>query len=409
MTLTQSSDTTASLPVTTATRPLPPAVPATPAFASNSFSNTATHSLLSPCDTTPSPSPSGNARYIPKSFIYNTPLNHNTLGAVYDSGYSSLSSRSANYHSPSAPATPPSPNSPTELTPCERYLELYKSGSLEARKAESSRWELKCTICEKWIQSSIPTRRPLSIPNHFSVLEGHSRSRTCIARPARASTAPPIPSPRKSSSSGINEVPSDDEDDDDRSSSLPPEASSRSHPAPTPMVVVQTCPGSLVHWPVNVGSFMETFPFHRPWNKNSRHLRAMHGRSTTRWLLCALRQDPAEVQKLVDLALQADSRINHRYLSWSQIRNLLADRTEEARKWRLKSLNAARNFATAVRRLAFTLISVGFRRGSSPSALIRMIQSSLEGVYQPRPVLDSRTLDIALLVFRLGGVGYNLG
>ncbi|KAK7021009.1 hypothetical protein R3P38DRAFT_3318281 [Favolaschia claudopus] len=108
---------------------------------------------------------------------------------------------------------------------------------------------------------------------------------------------------------------------------------------------------------------------------------------------------PAEVQKLVDLALQADSRINHRYLSWSQIRNLLADRTEEARKWRLKSLNTARNFATAVRRLAdygrfmeaivdnnlprlHQLISVGFRRGSSP---------------------NSRTLDIALLVFRLGG------
>jgi hypothetical protein len=45
---------------------------------------------------------------------------------------------------------------------------------------------------------------------------------------------------------------------------------------------------------------------------------------------------PAEVQKLVDLAIQADSRVNHRYLSWSQIRSLLADRTEEVRKFRLK-------------------------------------------------------------------------
>ncbi|KAF7334758.1 hypothetical protein MSAN_02374300 [Mycena sanguinolenta] len=129
---------------------------------------------------------------------------------------------------------------------------------------------------------------------------------------------------------------------------------------------------------------------------------------------------PAEVHKLVDLAVQADSRVNHRYLSWNQIRQLLADRTEELRKWRLKSLNQARNFATAVRKLADykrfmeavaemniprlqQLVSVGIRRGSSPLAIIRMMQSALEGVYRPRPVLDSRTLDIALMVYRLGG------
>lgn len=40
------------------------------------------------------------------------------------------------------------------------------------------------------------------------------------------------------------------------------------------------------------------------------------------------------------------------------------------------------------------LVSVGLRR---------MMQSALEGVYRPRPVLDSRTLDIALMVYRLGG------
>ncbi|KAJ7702812.1 hypothetical protein B0H17DRAFT_923154, partial [Mycena rosella] len=146
---------------------------------------------------------------------------------------------------------------------------------------------------------------------------------------------------------------------------------------------------------------------------------------------------PADVQRLVDLAVQADTRVNHRFLSWSQIRNLLVDRTEEVRKWRLKvsfvfligcrilisflqSLNSARNFATAVRKLADykrfmdavagmdiprlrQLVSVGLRRGSSPAAIIRMMQSALEGVYRPRPILDSRTLDIALMVYRLGG------
>ncbi|KAJ7153162.1 hypothetical protein C8R43DRAFT_885956 [Mycena crocata] len=49
------------------------------------------------------------------------------------------------------------------------------------------------------------------------------------------------------------------------------------------------------------------------------------------------------------------------------------------------------------------LVSVGLRRGSSPSVIIRMMQSALEGVYRPRPILDWRTLDIALMVYRLGG------
>ncbi|KAJ6497248.1 hypothetical protein DFH09DRAFT_893381, partial [Mycena vulgaris] len=83
-------------------------------------------------------------------------------------------------------------------------------------------------------------------------------------------------------------------------------------------------------------------------------------------------------------------------------------------------LNSARNFATAIRKLADykrfmdavaemniprlqQLVSVGLRRGSSPTAIVRMMQSALEGVYRPRLVLDSRTLDIALMVYRLGG------
>jgi hypothetical protein len=114
---------------------------------------------------------------------------------------------------------------------------------------------------------------------------------------------------------------------------------------------------------------------------------------------------PAEVQRLVDLAIQADACVNHRFLSWSQIRSLLADRTAEVRKWRLKvsshisrwwpyidftfqSLNSARNFATAIQKLADykcfmdaiaemdipqlrQLVSVGLRRGSSPAAIVR--------------------------------------
>ncbi|KAF8199231.1 hypothetical protein K438DRAFT_1759131 [Mycena galopus ATCC 62051] len=86
----------------------------------------------------------------------------------------------------------------------------------------------------------------------------------------------------------------------------------------------------------------------------------------------------------------------------------------------MQSLNAARNFATAVRKLGDykqfvdavvemniprlqQLVSVDLQRGSSPIAIVRMMQSALEGAYHPRPILDSRTLNIALMVYRLGG------
>ncbi|KAJ7900451.1 hypothetical protein B0H13DRAFT_2517977 [Mycena leptocephala] len=393
------------------------------------------------------------ARYVPRSFIYNTPVNNNMFGAVNDSGYRSLSSRTSSYHLPSTPTA-----QLRDKSPCDTYLELYQ-GDLKVRTGSGSSWELQCLTCDAWVRTSVPARRPLSIPNHFSNLESHCSSSKCLARPARASSAPPVLPPRKSGSSSA--IPQAEDDDDDeqedlefqhgRSSSLPPDAlpTSPSNPLPIfPMIVVQACPGSQLDWPVDVGPFMETFPFHRIATHPGSLSFTVENRGTvvigfskacTKEALlngccshCA--KIPAEVQRLVDLAVQAkayhecelpagqfqaDSRINHRYLSWSQIRSLLADRTEEVRRWRLKSLNSARNFATAVRKIADykrfmdavaemdiprlrQLVSVGLRRGSSPAAIIRMMQSALEGVYRPRPILDSRTLDIALMVYRLG-------
>ncbi|KAJ7471015.1 hypothetical protein FB451DRAFT_1037175, partial [Mycena latifolia] len=203
-----------------------------------------------------------------------------------------------------------------------------------------------------------------------------------------------------------------------------------------PPLLPDTCPGSQLDWPVEVGPFNEMFPFHRigVTPGSLPFVVEIHNRGTTVIAFsktctqearlggccshCA--RIPAEVQKLVDQAVQADSRTNFRYLNWAQIQSLLADRTEEVRRWRLKGLNYARNLASAMRKIADykrfmdavaemniprlqQLVSVGLRRGASPSAIIRMMQSALEGVYRPRPVLDSRTLDIALMVYRLGG------
>ncbi|KAJ7938536.1 hypothetical protein B0H13DRAFT_1851485 [Mycena leptocephala] len=226
-------------------------------------------------------------------------------------------------------------------------------------------WELQLIVCDKWIKTSVPCRRVLSIPNHFSNLESHCESSNCVSRPIRASTAPPVPSPRKAPPASSSALPttgsnldSDDEDEFQygRSSSLPPEALSNAQPTPptpSPMVVVQACPGSALDWPVDVGPFMETFPFHRIGVQQGSFFFnvEMHDRGTkviafskectgeARLNGCCSHcaKIPAEVQRLVDLAVQADSRVNHRYLSWNQIRALLADRTEEVRKWRLKA------------------------------------------------------------------------
>ncbi|KAJ7153161.1 hypothetical protein C8R43DRAFT_1126998 [Mycena crocata] len=182
-------------------------------------------------------------------------------------------------------------------------------------------------------------------------MDSHCSNNKCRARNTRASTAPPVLSPHKAPIPSFSAVPSanlndddDEEDDDDpfqfqygRSSSCPPEAlfsppcNLSSHPAstPSPMVVVQVCPGSQLDWPVDVGPFMETFPFHRiglepgflSFNVE------IHNRGTT---VIAFSKEcttearlngccshyakiPAEVQRLVDLAVQADSRVNHRY------------------------------------------------------------------------------------------------
>ncbi|KAJ6605269.1 hypothetical protein DFH09DRAFT_1422245 [Mycena vulgaris] len=78
------------------------------------------------------------ARYVPRAFTYNTPVNNNTFGAVNDSGYHSLSSRTSSYHLPPAPAHLP------DKSPCDTYLELYQAGDLRVRGGSGNTWDLQC-------------------------------------------------------------------------------------------------------------------------------------------------------------------------------------------------------------------------------------------------------------------------
>jgi hypothetical protein len=168
-----------------------------------------------------SPAPTiASGRFYPKSFLYNTPINPNTFGAIPDPGYSSLNSRTANYYLPPSPATPAASESHAAPTPCETYLKCYDSGELETRKGKGDMWELQCIICDNWVKTSVPFRRPLAFPNYFVNLESHCASDKCVSRSTRASTAPPVLSPRKAhtpacSTNSVNQNDREDEEDND--------------------------------------------------------------------------------------------------------------------------------------------------------------------------------------------------
>ncbi|KAJ7156776.1 hypothetical protein C8R46DRAFT_1294523 [Mycena filopes] len=183
------------------TPPATPILPATPLPSGDpptlpSSASSASQDIHDPrCASSSLPAPSAPLFY-PKSFIYSTPINPNTFGAVRDPGYTSLHSSAPSYYFPPSPAKPMSSQSP-EPSPCDKFLHLYKSGDLDARKGMAGMWELECVVCKNWVKTSVPNRRPLVIASHFANLESHGASSKCVARPVRASSAPPELSPRK--------------------------------------------------------------------------------------------------------------------------------------------------------------------------------------------------------------------
>ncbi|KAJ7058984.1 hypothetical protein C8F01DRAFT_990119 [Mycena amicta] len=86
----------------------------------------------------------------------------------------------------------------------------------------------------------------------------------------------------------------------------------------------------------------------------------------------------------------------------------------------LQRLNVSRKLGNALRKVADykrfveavaqqdvprlqRLVSVGLRRGASVNQIIRTMQKAVDGVYRPRPTICQKTLDMALLIYRLGG------
>ncbi|KAJ7046130.1 hypothetical protein C8F04DRAFT_1206173 [Mycena alexandri] len=131
---------------------------------------------------------------------------------------------------------------------------------------------------------------------------------------------------------------------------------------------------------------------------------------------------PRRIGELKDLATNPKPHTSHRFLNYGQLTIMVEDKDSEVRKLRLRCANLAKKLGNCVRkltdyrRLAFAVaesniprlkqfLSVGLRNGASPRKLINMFGDAVEGntTPNPRPSTDSRTMDVTLMTYILGG------
>ncbi|KAJ6584060.1 hypothetical protein DFH09DRAFT_1028949 [Mycena vulgaris] len=201
------------------------------------------------------------------------------------------------------------------------------------------------------------------------------------------------------------------------------------------------CPGVAVDWNIEAGSVGWTFPWHRVIQKGAGDAQTEFFRveidsnevtrafskecigTTTTELPCAeCTKIPRRLLELEDLATNTRPHTNYRYLNYQQITQLLTDKDSELRRWRLKCANLARKLGNCIKKLTdyrhlslavaesnypriTQLLSAGLRNGASPRKLINLLGDVVEGVvkYTPRASTDSRTIDITLMSYILGG------
>jgi hypothetical protein len=213
------------------------------------------------------------------------------------------------------------------------------------------------------------------------------------------------------------------------------------------------CPGIYLDWPT--GDFWNQYPFHRH----------DYSLASLGYKFCAVEKDGTQfrvradlctripmldgsacpdckaitktVERLVSMAHRAESHTNHKYLNHQQLRNLLADRDETVKIWKLKvcfssqinqdtkliffvqAMNLSRKCASVFRKLddckrfvmavatgdiprLQQLVRQGLKEGASISTIISKIEQALDDTYHARGY-KLKDFDIALLVFRLGG------
>ncbi|KAJ7031846.1 hypothetical protein C8F04DRAFT_1360484 [Mycena alexandri] len=327
-----------------------------------------------------------------------------------------------------------------------RLLSLYKAGHVKAEHRVNKCWRLQCNRCNTWVNTSIPERTPLSSSGQFSGLESHQSGGKCTYSPkyrVRAATAPPDPQTVLTDAMDV------DEDDFDfqygRSSSLPPEDTLACPPTPETQVTDTispppspfSCRGVVVDWNIEAGPPGWTFPWHRVIQRGASETQTesfrieIDGAEVTRAFskkclggieACTECQKvPRRILELQDLAKDTKPHTNLRFLNYQQLTTRVEDKDTEIRKLRLRCVNLAKKLGNSIkkltdfRRLAFVVaksniprlkqfLSIGLRNGASTRKLVNMLGDAIEGnIPNPRPSTDSRTMDVTLMTYILGG------
>ncbi|KAF7293728.1 hypothetical protein HMN09_01168000 [Mycena chlorophos] len=248
--------------------------------------------------------------------------------------------------------------------------------------------------CAEWIYSGVPTSREPSRPDHFQHLRSHYGGSACKR------------DERKHKKELERQKKTLNVDEDIEMEDIEPRT-----PSP-PITVVNGCTGVLVrmacHEGCGTGATLVGF------SADCKQTGVNGG------CCSACRKIPAEVAMLVWLADDTQPQTNFFYLTDVQKTDLLRKRTEEVRQFRVKALNVSRKLSTALRKISDykrfvnaiaeqdvprlrNLVNVGLNHGASVSQIIRTMQMAVDGVYRPRPTICQQTLNMALLIFRLGG------
>ncbi|KAJ7433111.1 hypothetical protein FB451DRAFT_1196532 [Mycena latifolia] len=133
-----------------------PTLPATDSTPSSSEAFNTFVSSSSPCDAPTFSDPSPD-RYIPKAFVYNTPINSGVFGSRIIIANRTLPPP----WDPHNIFTPRS-SSCNQHYPGETHFEQYEAGELKTRQGRGNVWELNCSLCDHLAAAHPEYASPLS-------------------------------------------------------------------------------------------------------------------------------------------------------------------------------------------------------------------------------------------------------
>ncbi|KAI0783374.1 hypothetical protein C8Q75DRAFT_810958 [Abortiporus biennis] len=303
------------------------------------------------------------------------------------------------------------------------------------RRCMNGFWQLGCPSCSQWISTGIGMiSHALTTESHFTSLWNHIKSRKCQPQREillqaekthvdifqRSSSAPPsFPSTPTTDARVHDNLPSttlwEEEDDQVPYSPCPsrplPLSSDRKDRIFTYPRMANHCPGINLasRWNVSTGTFNETFP----WQIMVTGL--THGRRDA-WVDLHLRE-------LASLATTSWSGTRYSLLNHTQLVTLLDDAHTEIKRLHLQALNASRRLGTALGKLnshtqllmtlaegniprSQQLFAQALKSGASITAIVERVRDAIGGLYTAQlsdAESDGQIMDLALLVYRLGG------